>query len=153
MSFKRVQGTAIAAGLLFAASVAAFAQPTPGQATQAAAVKPLPFVGPIFADNMVPQRGKPDTIWGWSDPGDTTTLVIIATSRQNGRCNTGVSPFNVNQVPQVERRSVRRCPAREDCPGIEVNVLYPHAVEFAGVAHSGVAHYHDDVLQRLVGQC
>ena len=34
-------------------------------------VTPLPFVSTLFADNMVLQRGKPDAIWGWSDPGDT----------------------------------------------------------------------------------
>jgi sialate O-acetylesterase len=28
----------------------------------------LPFVSPIFGDNMVLQRGKPNTIWGWSKP-------------------------------------------------------------------------------------
>ena len=31
-------------------------------------------------------------------------------------------------------------------------LLHPHAVEFAGVAHTGVVHRHDDVLERLVGQ-
>ena len=78
MSFRYVQTASLAAGLLFAASVAVFAQPTPGQATQAAAVKPLPFVSPVFADNMVLQRGKPDTIWGWSDPGDNVRVQIGA---------------------------------------------------------------------------
>ncbi len=78
MSFRQVQSMSFAAGLFFAASVAAFAQPTPGQATQAAAVKPLPFVSPVFADNMVLQRGKPDTIWGWSDPGDNVRVQIGA---------------------------------------------------------------------------
>ena len=29
-----------------------------------------PFVSPIFGDNMVLQREKPNTIWGWSSPGD-----------------------------------------------------------------------------------
>ncbi|MGA8086780.1 MAG: sialate O-acetylesterase [Terracidiphilus sp.] len=76
MSFRRIQSVSLAAGLLFAASVAAFAQPTPGRATEAAAVEPLPFVGPIFADNMVLQRGEPDTIWGWSDPGDNVRVQI-----------------------------------------------------------------------------
>ena len=32
---------------------------------------PLPFVSPIFGDSMVLQRGKPNAIWGWSQPGDT----------------------------------------------------------------------------------
>src|SRR5882762_7089868 len=37
---------------------------------------PLPFVSPIFADNMVLQRGKPNTIWGWSTPGQTVQVEI-----------------------------------------------------------------------------
>ena len=44
--------------------------------TAAPAPKPLPFVSPIFGDNMVLQRGKPNTIWGWSDPGDKVTVEI-----------------------------------------------------------------------------
>ena len=42
----------------------------------AAANAPLPFVSPIFADNMVLQRSKPDTIWGWSEPGDAVRVQI-----------------------------------------------------------------------------
>ena len=38
--------------------------------------KPLPFVSPIFGDNMVLQRGKTNTIWGWSDPGDKVSVEI-----------------------------------------------------------------------------
>ena len=40
------------------------------------AAKALPIVSPIFGDNMVLQRGKPDAIWGWSDPGDTVKVEI-----------------------------------------------------------------------------
>ena len=29
----------------------------------------LPFLSPIFGDNMVLQRGKTNTIWGWAKPG------------------------------------------------------------------------------------
>ncbi len=36
----------------------------------------LPFVSPIFGDNMVLQRGKPNTLWGWSQPGDTVRVEI-----------------------------------------------------------------------------
>lgn len=57
--------------------------PTSGLVAQAPAVaasesapKPLPFVSGIFGDNMVLQRGKPNTLWGWSDPGDKITLTI-----------------------------------------------------------------------------
>jgi sialate O-acetylesterase len=41
-----------------------------------AAPRALPFVSSIFGDNMVLQRGKLDTIWGWSSPGDTVTVRI-----------------------------------------------------------------------------
>jgi sialate O-acetylesterase len=37
---------------------------------------PLPFLSPIFGDNMVLQRGRPDAIWGWSKPGDTIHVQI-----------------------------------------------------------------------------
>ena len=46
------------------------------QGTPEAAAKPLPFVGPIFGDNMVLQRGKANTIWGWSEPGDKVRVEI-----------------------------------------------------------------------------
>jgi len=65
-----------AAGLLLLAGCSSFAQPTPGQSISAATAKTLPFVSPIFGDNMVLQRGKADSIWGWSEPGDTVRVQI-----------------------------------------------------------------------------
>jgi sialate O-acetylesterase len=77
MSFRYIRRATFAAALLFSLAVFdAIAQPTPGQAASAPVAKPLPFVSPIFGDNMVLQRGKPDTIWGWSDPGDTVRVQI-----------------------------------------------------------------------------
>jgi hypothetical protein len=35
-----------------------------------------PFVSPIFGNNMVLQRDKVNTIWGWSEPSDTLTAGI-----------------------------------------------------------------------------
>jgi len=46
------------------------------KAPQTSVPEPLPFVSPIFGDNMVLQRGKPDAIWGWSEPGDTVHVQI-----------------------------------------------------------------------------
>ena len=46
------------------------------QQLQQAAAKPLPFVSPIFGDNMVLQRDKPNTIWGWSEPGDHVQVTV-----------------------------------------------------------------------------
>ena len=59
-----------AAFLLVAPSGLARAQPA------APTSRPLPLVSPIFADNMVLQRGKADTLWGWSEPGDTIKVEI-----------------------------------------------------------------------------
>ena len=42
--------------------------------------KALPFVSPIFGDNMVLQRGKVNTIWGWSEPGDKVHVEISGKS-------------------------------------------------------------------------
>ena len=61
---------------MLASACCCAAQPTPGAATSAVAAKPLPFVSPIFGDNMVLQRGKPGTIWGWSEPGDRITVQL-----------------------------------------------------------------------------
>jgi sialate O-acetylesterase len=76
MRSRHVHSAVFVAGLLFVAGFGACAQPTPGQAASASVAKPLPFVGPIFGDNMVLQRGKPDAIWGWSAPGDTVRVQI-----------------------------------------------------------------------------
>lgn len=63
----------------------AFAQPTPGQALQTANGTSLPFLSPIFGDNMVLQRGKPDAIWGWADSGETVRVEI------GGKTATGIA--------------------------------------------------------------
>jgi sialate O-acetylesterase len=46
------------------------------KAESSAAVKPLPFLSPIFGDNMVLQRGKANTLWGWSEPGGTIRVQV-----------------------------------------------------------------------------
>jgi sialate O-acetylesterase len=53
------------------------AQNTPGMSPIPPQVlKTQPFVSPIFGDNMVLQRGKANTIWGWSEPGDHIQVQI-----------------------------------------------------------------------------
>jgi sialate O-acetylesterase len=61
----------IAVGLLLSLAHSASAQNPPKPA-----LKPLPFVSTIFGDNMVLQRGKKNTIWGWSEPGDKVRIEI-----------------------------------------------------------------------------
>jgi sialate O-acetylesterase len=58
---------------------------------------PLPFVSPIFGDNMVLQRGKPNAIWGWSQPGDAVRVEIrensaTATAGADGRWQAQIRP-------------------------------------------------------------
>ena len=45
----------------------------------------LPFVSPIFGDNMVLQRGKPNTFWGWATPGETIRVEIDGRAGRCGR--------------------------------------------------------------------
>ena len=40
----------------------------------------LPFVSPLFGDNMVLQRGKANPIWGWSKPGAAVRVEIAGRS-------------------------------------------------------------------------
>lgn len=35
-----------------------------------------PFISPVFGENMVLQRNKPNTFWGWTKPGATVKLSI-----------------------------------------------------------------------------
>jgi sialate O-acetylesterase len=46
-----------------------FAAPQPSAA-------PLPLVSPVFGDHTVLQRGKPNTIWGWSTPGEKVRIEL-----------------------------------------------------------------------------
>ncbi len=76
---------ATTAAFLLVPNFGAFAQPTPTAARQTFPRMPEipkepPFVATIFGDNMVMQRGKPNTIWGWSDPGDKVSVEIAGKS-------------------------------------------------------------------------
>jgi sialate O-acetylesterase len=72
-----ILAAAAAAGILLSCGGGAFAQNAPPPfPVPPPANAPLPFVSPIFGDNMVLQRGKPDSIWGWSKPGDTVRVQI-----------------------------------------------------------------------------
>ena len=73
MNSKHVLLAAAAAGLLFWQDGSAFAQ---GPFPAPPALQPFPFISPLFGDDMVLQRGKVDTIWGWSEPGDTVRVQI-----------------------------------------------------------------------------
>ena len=59
--------TVLAAVIVTAPSAAHAAQDT------AAA---MPFISPMFSDNMVLQRGMPVTVWGWTQAGKTVSVEI-----------------------------------------------------------------------------
>ncbi len=70
--------------VFFAVALLLTAQPAAlAQVGVETSVKSSPFVSPIFADNMVLQRGKVNTIWGWSEPGDKIE-VEIASKKASG---------------------------------------------------------------------
>ena len=71
MIHKHALKAMIAAGLLLLQAGRALSQNAPETTA-----KPLPFVSPIFGDNMVLQRGKANIIWGWSEPGDKVRVEI-----------------------------------------------------------------------------
>ncbi len=62
-----------------------------------AAQSSLPFVSPVFGDNMVLQRGKPNTIWGWAKPGEKIRVTIAGNTARtvagrDGRWETAIQP-------------------------------------------------------------
>ena len=73
MNSRHVLLVAAAAGLLFWQDCSAFGQ---GPFPAPPAIKPFPFVSPLFGDDMVLQRGKVDTFWGWSEPGDRVRVQV-----------------------------------------------------------------------------
>jgi sialate O-acetylesterase len=55
------------------------------------------FVCPIFGDNMVLQRGKPNTIWGWAKPGKEIRITIAdnrvnTVTKDDGRWSVAIQP-------------------------------------------------------------
>jgi len=56
-----------------------------------------PFVSPVFGEHMVLQRGKPNTIWGWTEPGKTVRVKIGKSKAetkadQDGRWEVKIQP-------------------------------------------------------------
>lgn len=62
----------------------------------------LPFLSPVFGDNMVLQREKPNTFWGWAKPGEHVRVEIngqsgLAVAGPDGRWQTQVTPPAVSE--------------------------------------------------------
>jgi sialate O-acetylesterase len=63
----------------------------------AAEADSLPFVSPMFSDNMVLQRGKTDPVWGWARPGEVIRVEIAghtakAVAGADGRWEAKIQP-------------------------------------------------------------
>src|SRR5262245_40447340 len=61
---------------------------------------PLPFVHPLFTDDMVLQRDVEAPVWGWSTPGDVVTVSLDgkasgkkAVAGKDGKWMTKIGPF------------------------------------------------------------
>jgi sialate O-acetylesterase len=48
-----------------------------GGAANLFALDARPFLAPVFSDHMVMQRGKPNPVWGWTNPGATVSVLIV----------------------------------------------------------------------------
>lgn len=63
----------------------------------AVAAPSLPLVSPMFGDNLVLQRGKPNTFWGWASPSEKIRVEIagkeaVATAGADGRWEIQLQP-------------------------------------------------------------
>jgi sialate O-acetylesterase len=79
---------------VFTAATSVFISLTAFSAVESA---PLPFVSPIFGDNMVLQRGKTNTLWGWAKPGEeirvtVATHTVKTVARDDGRWSVQIQP-------------------------------------------------------------
>ncbi len=65
---------------------------------RASADAPLPFLCPLFTDNMVLQRGMSDAVWGWATPGTAVAVhfqgrTAGAVAGADGKWTTKIGPF------------------------------------------------------------
>ena len=72
---------------------------------------PLPFVHPLFTDDMVLQRDMQAPIWGWSTPGDTIAVAVDgkasgkeAIAGKDGKWMTKIGPFSRRWAAHADHR-------------------------------------------------
>lgn len=58
---------------------------------------PLPFLSPMFSDQMVLQRDKPNVLWGWTSPGAHVRVTVadksaVGVADANGRWTARLTP-------------------------------------------------------------
>lgn len=56
----------------------------------------------IYSDNMVLQRGKPLTVWGWGTPGEQVEVQIGDSSATSSVSHSGVWSVTINSRPAAE---------------------------------------------------
>lgn len=65
----------------------------------------LPLLNPVFGDHMVLQRGKPNPVWGWAEPGTEVTATFAgqtktAVTGADGRWQVTLDPLATSSVAQ-----------------------------------------------------
>lgn len=129
----------LAAGLLAAAASGA----TP---------PPRPFLSPIFGDDMVLQRGKPNAFWGWTQPGAEVRVVLAGRSDEARADGSGRWLVRIQAPPAGGPYDVRvEGPGRAVlhnvlcgdvwlCGG-QSNMVFPLAGADGGKAEAAAAHH------------
>ena len=67
----------------------------------------LPFVSPMFGDNMVLQRGKPIRFWGWARAGESVRVeraghAATAVTGPDGRWQARIHPLAIESLRRRE---------------------------------------------------
>ncbi|HEY3333462.1 MAG TPA: sialate O-acetylesterase [Capsulimonadaceae bacterium] len=64
-----------------------------------AADAPLPFLSPVFGDNMVLQRDTKDRIWGWTTPGEAVVVTLAGKAYTTKADNSGKWMATTDPLP------------------------------------------------------
>jgi len=84
----------------------------------------LPFLHPLFTDNMVLQRDRQDDMWGWTTPGATVTVKI------DGSTSTAVAG--------TDGKWVAKLPAKKAGGPYTIDISGPRTVELKNVLFGDV---------------
>ncbi len=82
--------------ILLMLSLLTVAFPLPCRAASDSA--PLPFLSPLFTDNMVLQRAQSDPVWGWTTPG---ALVTVRVAGKGAKAVAGASGKWIVHLPPL----------------------------------------------------
>lgn len=96
---------------------------TAAQNASSATVHPLPLLSPIFGDNMLLQRDKVNTLWGWSEPGDKVQVEVAgnaasAVAGSDRRWQVKIQPGPTRGITELKSGQVACLPCEELFEGI-----------------------------------